>query len=93
MHFGSDYLKEKIVGPCLRGEKDIVLAITEPFGGSDVANIKATAILSPDKKYYIVNGLKKWITNAIFSDYITTAVRTGGDGMGGISMLVIDSKA
>ena len=36
--------------------------------------------------------MKKWITSGVFSDYLTTAVRTGGDGMGGISMMVIDTK-
>lgn len=79
-----------MVGPCLKGEKLICLAITEPWAGSDVANIQTTAVKSPCGKYYIVNGLKKWITNGIFCDYFTTAVRTGGPGHNGISMLLIE---
>lgn len=90
INFGSKFIKDKIVGPCLKGEKLICLAITEPWAGSDVANIQTTAKLSADGKHYIVNGLKKWITNGIFCDYFTTAVRTGKDGMGGLSLLVIE---
>ncbi len=75
--FGSEALQQKVVKPCLSGEKVICLAITEPSGGSDVANLKTTAVLSADKSHYIVNGTKKWITNGVFADFFTTAVRTG----------------
>lgn len=61
--------------------------------GSDVANITCEAKLSEDGKHYIVNGEKKWITNGIWADYFTTAVRTGGEGMGGISVLLIERSA
>lgn len=57
------------------------------LAGSDVANIKTTAIRDGD--HYIVNGSKKWITNGIWADYVTAAVRTGGPGASGISVLVI----
>ena len=57
---------------------------------SDVAGIKTTARKSECGRYYIVNGVKKWITNGTFADYFTTAVRTGGSGMGGISVLLIE---
>jgi len=58
--------------------------------GSDVANINCEAKLTPDGKHYIVNGEKKWITNGIWCEYFTTAVRTGGPGMGGVSVLLIE---
>jgi alkylation response protein AidB-like acyl-CoA dehydrogenase len=58
--------------------------------GSDVAGIRCTAEKTPDGKFYIVNGEKKYITNGIFADYFTVAVRTGGKGMGGISLLLIE---
>jgi len=76
----------------LTGEKIICLAITEPTAGSDVANIRTTAIKTADSKYYIVNGEKKWITNGIYADYFTVAVRTGSpeSGMSGISLLFMD---
>jgi alkylation response protein AidB-like acyl-CoA dehydrogenase len=58
--------------------------------GSDVANIKTTAIRNGD--HYIVNGSKKWITNGIWADYVTAAVRTGGPYASGISVLIIPLK-
>jgi alkylation response protein AidB-like acyl-CoA dehydrogenase len=58
--------------------------------GSDVANIRMTA--KRDRDYYIVNGAKKWITNGIWADYCTAAVRTAGPGRKGVSLLVIPLK-
>ena len=60
--------------------------------GSDVAGLQTTATKSADGKYYIVNGQKKWITNGIWADYCTAAVRTGGPGANGISALIIPLK-
>ncbi|KAF4981899.1 hypothetical protein FZEAL_2368 [Fusarium zealandicum] len=88
--FGSKKLKDRIMPEILRGEKRICLAITEPDAGSDVANLTCEAKLSDDGKHFIVNGEKKWITNGVWSDYFTTAVRTGGPGMEGISLLLIE---
>lgn len=90
LNFGHDEMKEKVGREVLFGEKRICLAITEPFAGSDVANVKTTATLSPDGSHYIVNGTKKWITNGADSDYFVTLCRTGGEGMGGLSMLLIE---
>ncbi|KAJ3393449.1 hypothetical protein HDU84_001939 [Entophlyctis sp. JEL0112] len=88
--FGSMDLIQKIAPDVLLGNKRICLAITEPYAGSDVANIRCTATKSPCGKFFIVNGVKKWITNGHFSDYFVTAVRTGGQGPNGISMLLIE---
>ncbi len=90
IHFGSEELKKRIVPDCINGRKNICLAITEPYAGSDVANIKTEARKTPDGKHYIVNGEKKWITNGVFADYFTVAVRTGAPGMNGISLLLIE---
>lgn len=81
-------VKARVVPQCLRGEKVACLAITEPTAGSDVANLKASAKLEGD--HYILNGEKKWITNGIFADYFTVACRTGGPGMKGISLLLVE---
>ncbi|KAH9251794.1 hypothetical protein BASA81_010237 [Batrachochytrium salamandrivorans] len=89
LNFGSDWMKDQVAGEVLRGEKRICLAITEPSAGSDVANVRTTAKLTPDGKFYIVNGVKKWITNGSASDWFTTLVRTGGPGAGGLSFLLI----
>lgn len=59
--------------------------------GSDVAGIKTTAEKKGD--HYVVNGSKKWITNAVWADYVTAAVRTGGSGAAGVSLLIIPLKA
>lgn len=88
--FGKKALKDRILPGILTGEKRICLAITEPDAGSDVANLSCEAKLSEDGKHYIVNGEKKWITNGIWADYFTTAVRTGGEGMNGVSLLLIE---
>jgi alkylation response protein AidB-like acyl-CoA dehydrogenase len=52
-----------------------------------------TTITSRQGIIYVVNGAKKWITNGIFADHCTTAVRTGGPGKGGISVLIILLKS
>mmetsp|Transcript_7179 Transcript_7179/g.14095 ORF Transcript_7179/g.14095 Transcript_7179/m.14095 type:complete len:525 (-) Transcript_7179:187-1761(-) len=88
LNFGSKFLKDKVVKSCLSGEKLICLCITEPWAGSDVANLRTTARREGD--YYIVNGAKKWITNGMFSDFFTVAVRTGGPGMKGLSLLLLE---
>jgi len=91
--FGKKELVQRIGPDLLSGKKRICLAITEPDAGSDVANLTCEAKLSEDGKHYIVNGEKKWITNGIWSDYFTTAVRTGGEGMNGVSVLLIERSA
>jgi alkylation response protein AidB-like acyl-CoA dehydrogenase len=90
LKFGPEELKRRVAPSCLNGTKNICLAITEPYAGSDVANLKTEAKLTDDGQHYIVNGEKKWITNGVFADYFTVAVRTGGPGMGGISLLLIE---
>ena len=90
--FGKKSLVDRILPGILAGDKRICLAITEPDAGSDVANLTCEAKLTEDGKHYIVNGEKKWITNGIWCDYFTTAVRTGGEGHGGVSMLLIERE-
>lgn len=90
LNFGSEEMKRRVAPPCLRGEKIICLNITEPSAGSDVASIRTTAVKDGD--HYVVNGTKKWITNGIFADYFTVAVRTGSAGMRGISMLLLERE-
>lgn len=85
---GSDAMKTRIAPPVLAGEKIIALGITEPSGGSDVANLKTKAVADGDD--YVVNGSKMFITSGMRCDYMTTAVRTGGDGAGGVSLLLIE---
>ncbi len=89
VRFGNDDQKERFVRPTLAGEKIAALAITEPGGGSDVAAVQTKAVREGD--HYVVSGAKTFITSGCRADFITTAVRTGGEGHGGLSMLVIES--
>lgn len=81
-------IREQIVPSVLSGEKISALAITEPGGGSDVASLKTRAVKDGD--HYIVNGSKTFITSGTRADHYTVAVRTGGEGHGGISLLLVD---
>ena len=85
---GNADLVERFVQPTLAGEKIGALAITEPGGGSDVASIRTTA--RRDGDHYVVDGTKTFITSGVRADFVTTAVRTGGPGHGGISLLVVE---
>ncbi|KAG8817581.1 hypothetical protein FRC17_011168 [Serendipita sp. 399] len=87
--FGSEKQRVRFLPPAYRGEERWCLGITEPEAGSDVAAIRTTARISEDKRFYIVNGSKKWITGGLWADWMTAAVRTGGPGANGISLLVI----
>lgn len=89
LKFGSQALQERFIPDAFLGKKRWCIAITEPSAGSDVANISTTAVKSKDGKHYIINGTKKWITNGIWADYTAMAVRTGGPGASGLSMLVV----
>lgn len=87
---GSEELKRRIAPAVLAGEKIIALGITEPGGGSDVADLRTKA----ERKgaAYVVNGAKTLITSGMRADYITLAVRTGGPGIGGVSLLLVETE-
>jgi acyl-CoA dehydrogenase len=86
---GNPDLVDRYVRPTLAGETIGSLAVTEPSGGSDVARLRTTAVRDGD--HYVVNGGKTFITSGVRADFVTTAVRTGGPGHGGISLLVVDA--
>ena len=85
---GEADLVERFVRPTLAGSLIGSLAVTEPDGGSDVASIRTTA--RRDGGDYVVNGAKTFITSAVRGDFVTAAVRTGGPGHAGISLLVVE---
>ncbi len=82
---GTDEQKEQFLKPAVAGEKIAALGISEPGGGSDVAAIKCRA--RTDGGDYVISGQKLWITNGTRADFITLAVRTGGEGHKGISLV------
>ena len=79
---------DKWVRPTLAGEKIGSLAITEPGGGSDVGHLRTKAVRDGD--HYVVNGSKTYITSGCRADFVVTAVRTGGEGAAGVSLLVVE---
>jgi len=86
---GNQQQKEKYLVPSVEGDKIGCLCITEPFGGSDVAGMRTTAIKKGDK--YILNGSKTFITNGVYSDYLIVAAKTDpSDKYKGISIFVVD---
>jgi len=85
---GNQDLIERFVRPTLAGEKIGALAVTEPGGGSDVAGITTRAVRDGDD--YVINGEKTFITSGVRADFVTTAVRTGGPGHAGVSLIVVE---
>ncbi|MBG01652.1 MAG: acyl-CoA dehydrogenase [Acidimicrobiaceae bacterium] len=85
---GSDEIKARVLTPCIAGEAVAALAITEPEGGSDVARIQTSAKRNGEE--FIVNGQKTFITSGMLADFLTVAVRTGGEGASGLSLLLIE---
>jgi acyl-CoA dehydrogenase len=88
---GDPELIDRYVRPTLKGDLIGSLGVTEPGGGSDVAGLRTTARLDGD--HYVVNGAKTFITSGARADFVTTAVRTGGPGYGGVSLLVVDTAS
>lgn len=73
LNYGSRECKELVVEDVLGGKKFMSLAISEAFAGSDVAGLRCKAVLSGDKKHWVVTGTKKWITNGHYSDYFAVS--------------------
>ena len=87
---GNNEIKDKYLAPSIAGDKIGCLGVTEPFGGSDVAGMRTTAIKQGEN--YIINGSKTFITNGVYSDYMVIAAKTSPElGNKGISMFVVDS--
>nr|WP_321246807.1 acyl-CoA dehydrogenase family protein [uncultured Psychroserpens sp.] len=86
---GDDAIKQKYLAPSITGEKIGCLCITEPFGGSDVAGMRTTAVKKGDT--YVINGSKTFITNGVYSDYLVVCAKTSPElGNKGISIFVMD---
>ncbi len=86
---GDDRIKKEYLTPSIDGDKIGCLCITEPFGGSDVAGMRTTAVKKGDK--YVINGSKTFITNGVYSDYLVVAAKTNPeDKYKGMSIFVMD---
>jgi len=89
LSLGTEDQKRRLIPPVLKGERIAALGITEPNAGSDVANIGTRAVRTD--RHYVVNGGKTFITSGVRANQLTCAVRTGGEGAKGLSLLVIPS--
>jgi acyl-CoA dehydrogenase len=89
VNLGTPEQKQRFVPDVLAGRKVSALAITEPSGGSDVANLKTVA--RRDGDHYVIHGSKTFITSGVRADLVTVAVRTGPPGLMGISLLVVEA--
>ena len=88
---GSESIKQDYLTASINGDKIGALCITEPFGGSDVAGMRTTAVKSGDK--YIINGSKTFITNGVYADYYIVAAKTQPElGNKGISVFLVDTN-
>ena len=86
---GSHEIKQQYLTPSISGDKIGCLCITEPFGGSDVAAMRTTAVREGD--YYMLNGSKTFITNGVYSDYLVVSAKTNPNlGHRGISIFIVD---
>ncbi|MBI2891532.1 MAG: acyl-CoA dehydrogenase family protein [Nitrospirae bacterium] len=83
---GTPEQKKEFLTPAIKGERIAAIGVSEPFVGSDVANLKTTAKRVGGD--YVINGSKTFITNGARADFITLAVRTGDSGYGGISLIL-----
>lgn len=89
---GNTYQKNTYLQPSVKGDLVGCLGVSEPFGGSDVAGMRTTAIKQGDN--YIVNGSKTFITNGVYADYVILAAKTNPEmGNKGISILIVDLKS
>jgi alkylation response protein AidB-like acyl-CoA dehydrogenase len=88
---GDERIKQDYLVPTLSGDKIGCLCITEPFGGSDVAGMRTTAVKDGD--HYVINGSKTFITNGVYSDYLVVAAKTDPEAKGrGISIFLMDRE-
>jgi alkylation response protein AidB-like acyl-CoA dehydrogenase len=89
IHYGTEDQKRRYLPTMVSGECIAAITMTEPSGGSDLARLRTTA--RRDGDHFVVNGAKTYITNGQNADLFVTAVRTGGEGAKGISLLAIDA--
>ncbi len=79
VYFGTEEQKKKYLPKLASGEMVGAYALSESSSGSDALNSRTRAVLSPDKKHYVLNGEKMWITNASFADLFTVFAKVDGE--------------
>jgi len=87
-HLGSQEQKERLLPACVRGEKILAVAMTEPGAGSDVAGMKSHAEDCGD--HWLLNGSKTYISNGQLADVVVVAARTVPDQRYGIGLFLVE---
>ncbi len=92
-HYGTEEQKQKFLPDLASGRKRGGLALTEPSGGTDMANLQTTAIKHGEE--YSINGTKMFITNGVLGDLIFVAAKTDLEAKGsrGVTIFAIESEA
>ena len=90
-NYGSEEQKQKYLPKCISGEIITAIAMTEPGTGSDLQNVRTTAIRDGD--HYVLNGSKTFITNGQLADMVIVVAKTNPDeGAAGVSLLLVDTS-
>ncbi len=87
----TDEIRARVLPAVLSGRESSALAVTEPSGGSDVANLRTRA--ERDGDGYVITGEKTFITGGMRSRWFVVGARTGGPGLGGVSLLLVEAGA
>jgi acyl-CoA dehydrogenase len=91
VNFGTDEQKQEFLPRLASGECVASFALTEPEAGSDPSGLRTRAVRDGDS--YVLNGQKRFITNANWSNILIVFARTGGPGAQGISVFIVDTDA
>ena len=90
LDYGTEEQKQRWLPKLVSGEMLAGIALTEPGCGSDLKALSTKAI--KDGNEYVINGAKTFITNGFTANLIVAAVRTGGPGSGGVSLMVLETE-
>ncbi|MCE8524920.1 acyl-CoA dehydrogenase family protein [Ruegeria pomeroyi] len=90
VRFAPEAFRQNVLPRIVRGEMNSALAITEPGGGSDVANLSTRAERAAGG--WVLNGAKAYITGGMDAQWYVVGARTGGPGLAGISLFLIEAE-
>ena len=90
LDYGTESQKQRWLPKLASGELFAGIALTEPGCGSDLKALRTKAVKQGDQ--YVIDGAKTFITNGYIANLLVVAVRTGGAGGGGVSLMVLETE-